>query len=125
MGLDPSAQVQPKIAVISMPNEINIHARVGIRVHALLMGVLHRGGPMTVGLCLAVAANVEGAIARDMVACVRAGQPVEAGDDWSMVCIAHPGGLVDVGVQIDSRGMAKTANVVRTGRKTMQGLVWC
>jgi hypothetical protein len=57
MGLDLSAQIQPKIAVISTPNQMDIHACVDIRFHALLMGVLHRGGPMTVGLCQAVAAS--------------------------------------------------------------------
>jgi 2-methylaconitate cis-trans-isomerase PrpF len=53
MGLDPSTQAQPKIAILSPSDEVdNI-------VHAISMGAVHKAVPMTVGLCLGVAANVK------------------------------------------------------------------
>lgn len=42
MGLDPSAQAQPKIAVLSAPDKADLEQGVDIVVHALSMGVLHR-----------------------------------------------------------------------------------
>ena len=48
MSLDPSAQAQPKIAILSSPSSTD--PGVDIFVHALSMGVLHKAVPMTVGL---------------------------------------------------------------------------
>ena len=64
MGLDPSAQAQPKIAVLSASTGARPHGDVDIRVDALSMGVHHRAVPLTVGMCLGVAASVEGTMRR-------------------------------------------------------------
>ena len=121
MGLDPSAQAQPKIAVLSSPTEADRHAGVDIRVDALSMGVHHRAVPLTVGMCLGVAASVEGTIARNIVTRTQTRQNV---GDGTRVRIAHPSGLLEVGTQMDADGTVKSANVVRTGRKLMKGVVW-
>ncbi|KAJ7760485.1 PrpF protein [Mycena metata] len=111
MGLDPSAQAQPKIAVLSAPNEEDLAHGVDIVVHALSMGVLHRAVPMTVGLCLGVATNVRGTLGWEL-------------PHNGMVRIKHLSGVVDVGAEFSADGTAKSAKVVRTGRRLMKGAVW-
>ncbi len=120
MGLDPSAKAQPKIAILSAP-DVNDDADVVI--HAFSMGVLHKAVPMTVGLCLGVAAGVEGTIAHDIAARARARRDATQ-DDSSLVRMRHPGGTVDVGAKFDEDGTALNAQVVRTGRRLMKGVVW-
>ena len=123
MGLDPSAQAQPKIAVLSAPTLTEADGGVDIRVDALSMGVHHRAVPLTVGMCLGVAASVEGTIAHDIVTRTRTRQNVPVGDG-TRVRMIHPSGLLEVGAQVDADGTVKSANVVRTGRKLMKGVVW-
>ncbi|KAK7030686.1 putative isomerase YraM [Favolaschia claudopus] len=118
MGLDPSAQAQPKIALLSTPDKAD--SEVDIAIHALSMGVLHRAVPMTVGLCLGVAAHVPGTLAWEIMQQARR----VSGRDEEMVRIRHPGGLVDVGAEFTEEGAAKSAKVVRTGRRLMRGVVW-
>ena len=75
--------------------------------YALSMGVLHKAIPMTVGLCLGVAAKTQGTIAWDIVH-GRGGEhgqgqrnlgTAENPKEPSLVRIRHPGGLVDVGAE--------------------------
>ncbi|PIL35480.1 hypothetical protein GSI_02208 [Ganoderma sinense ZZ0214-1] len=120
MGLDPSAKAQPKIAILSTP-AANDDADVVI--HAFSMGVLHKAVPMTVGLCLGVAAGVEGTIAHAIAARARA-QRGSAQDDSGLVRIRHPGGTVNVGAKFGEDGTVLNAQVVRTGRRLMKGVVW-
>ncbi|KAJ7155485.1 PrpF protein [Mycena crocata] len=123
MRLDPSAQAQPKIAILSAPDNSELAQGVDVVVHALSMGVLHRAVPMTVGLCLGVAASVRGTLAWEIVQQSRAasGKP----SDEEMVRIKHPSGNVDVGAEFSEDGTTvKYAKVVRTGRRLMTGAVW-
>ncbi|KAL1665951.1 PrpF protein [Schizophyllum commune] len=120
MGLDPTAQAQAKIAMLSLPEPED---DADIVVHALSMGVLHKAVPMTLGLCLGVAANVEGTIAHRIVQQARAGQKREF-QDKGLVRIRHPGGTVDVGAEFGEDGHVKSARVVRTGRILMKGTVF-
>ncbi|KAJ7449640.1 PrpF protein [Mycena latifolia] len=122
MGLDPSAQAQPKIAVLSAPDKAESAQGVDIVVHALSMGVLHRAVPMTVGLCAGVAANVRGTLAWEIVQQARASRASRS--EEGMVRIKHPSGVVDVGAEFSEDGTAKSAKVVRTGRRLMKGVVW-
>ncbi|EIN09921.1 DUF453-domain-containing protein [Punctularia strigosozonata HHB-11173 SS5] len=119
MALDPTAQAQPKIAVLSAPvpgEASDAH----IVVHALSMGVLHRAVPMTVGLCLGVAANIEGTVAHRIVnSSLQSSAP-----NTKIVRIRHPSGMVDVGAEFDADGEVTSAKVVRTGRRLMTGEVW-
>ena len=112
MGLDPSAKAQPKIALLSRPSD----GQSDIVVHALSMGVLHRAVPMTLGLCLGVAAKTEGTIAWNIVQ-----QSKTAGE---LVRILHPGGVVEVGAEMGADGSITSAKVVRTGRRLMVGTVY-
>ena len=121
MELDPTAQAQPKIAFLSAPNsDYDYENKVDVVVHALSMGVLHKAVPMTLGLCLGVAAKVEGTIVWHIVQ--RARQ--KSGSDNGLVRIRHPGGTVDVGAVVSVDGKVECAQVVRTGRRLMKGVVW-
>ncbi|KAH9902683.1 DUF453 domain-containing protein [Cubamyces lactineus] len=119
MGLDPSAKAQPKIAVLTEPSEDATDA--DIIIHAFSMGVLHKAVPMTVGLCLGVATGVEGTIAHGIVSRARA-RPGAIPND--MVRIRHPGGVVAVGAEFAEDGTVLNAQVLRTGRRLMKGVVW-
>lgn len=118
MGLDPSAQAQPKISVLSRPASDN--GAEDIVAHSFSMGVLHKAIPMTVGLCLGVASRVEGTLAWEIVQQKTSGQA--KGRDC--VTILHPGGTVEVDAEFSSTGEVKSAKVIRTGRRLMKGVVW-
>jgi hypothetical protein len=119
MSLDPSAQAQPKIAILSSPSSTD--PGVDVFVHALSMGVLHKAVPMTVGLCLGVAAGIQGTLAWEIVKRSRMLRGDVGGD---LIKIKHPSGIVDVGAEFEGNGEAKNAKVVRTGRRLMKGVVW-
>ncbi|KAI9509826.1 PrpF protein [Russula earlei] len=114
MGLDPLTQAQPKVAVLGPPSPDDVDADVVI--NAFSMGVLHRAVPMTVGLCLGVAACVPRTLASDAVRGRR--------DAGELLRIRHPGGVVEVGAEMDNQGAVRSARVIRTGRRLMKGVVW-
>jgi 2-methylaconitate cis-trans-isomerase PrpF len=136
MGLDPTAQAQPKIAVLSPPshatNPESDSEDVDIVIHALSMGVVHKAVPMTVGLCLGVAARIEQTIPWTIVNEARNRREKNAGPRKEGVLrIRHPSGIVDVGAEFEGeseseRGLpkVKSATIVRTGRRLMKGVVW-
>ncbi|KAI0775107.1 DUF453 domain-containing protein [Trametes elegans] len=122
MSLVPSAKAQPKVAVLSEP-PVDNKGDADIIIHAYSMGVLHKAVPMTVGLCLGVAAGVEDTLAHAIVSRVRARTGVTGSGDF-MVRIRHPGGVVDVGAEFAQDGTLLNAQVLRTGRRLMKGVVW-
>lgn len=116
MGLDPNTQAQPKIAALSP--SCNPDHDIGI--HAFSMGVLHKAVPMTVGLCLGVAAKVGGTLAWHLAKPMRLGKVRES----ELIRIKHPSGIVEVGADFGADGEVLKAKVVRTGRRIMKGVVW-
>ncbi|KAI0316912.1 PrpF protein [Amylostereum chailletii] len=118
MGLDPAAQAQPKIAVVSAPEDGDVEA--DIVVHAFSMGVLHKAVPMTVGLCLGVAAQIRGSYA---VSLKRSRRRDCTRKERILLAIRHPGGVVEVGALFNEDEVV-SAKVVRTGRRLMKGVVW-
>ncbi|KAG7091587.1 hypothetical protein E1B28_010608 [Marasmius oreades] len=122
MGLDPSAKAQPKIAIVRPPStKEDDRNEVDVVVHALSMGVLHKAVPMTLGLCLGVAANVEGSVVWDVL---RHSSSRRSTETPGLVKLKHPSGVVDVGAKFDEHGNVISAQVVRTGRRLMKGHVW-
>jgi len=117
MGLDPLAQAQPKVAVLGRPSPPSDGADADIAINAFSMGTLHRAVPMTVGLCLGVAARVPHTLAWDIVGDRRR-------DANELLRIRHPSGVVEVGAELDSGGKVMSARVMRTGRRLMRGVVW-
>lgn len=121
MGLDPSAQAQPKIAIIGPPRATISTSDVDVDIHALSMGVLHRAVPMTVGLCLGVSSGVKGTLAWEILERRRsAGEH----DNGPLLKMRHPSGVVEVGASFNEAGEVLSAKVVRTGRRLMKGVVW-
>jgi 2-methylaconitate cis-trans-isomerase PrpF len=114
MGLDPLAQAQPKVAVLKPPPRDDADA--DIVINAFSMGVLHRAVPMTVGLCLGVAACVPHTLAWEALGGRR--------DTNELLRIRHPSGVVEVGAELGKSGEVTSARVMRTGRRLMKGSVW-
>ena len=113
MGLDPSRQGQPKIAILSPPS-----TDVDIVVHAFSMGVLHKACPATLALCLGVSSKIGDSLAWGLIPSSKTRDPD------SLVRLRHPSGAMTVGASIGANGGVSSAKVVRTGRRLMTGSVW-
>ncbi|KAL5486227.1 hypothetical protein ACEPAI_7272 [Sanghuangporus weigelae] len=136
MGLDPKAKAQPKIAALEAPaSQPERSEHPHIIAHAFSMGVLHKAIPMTLGLCLGVAARIEGTLPWQIVSSASGSQQLRdevPGTDRcdgqyaasDLVRIRHPSGDVDVGAEFGRGGSLMSAKVVRTGRRLMKGVVW-
>ncbi|KIJ09180.1 hypothetical protein PAXINDRAFT_177545 [Paxillus involutus ATCC 200175] len=115
MGLDPSAHAQPKVAVISPPAAQDHD----IYIQAYSMGVPHKAVPMTVGLCLGVAANMEGSLVQ------KTARGLESGaSSRGLLTIKHSSGFVKVDAEFEADGSVKSARTVRTRRWLMRGVVY-
>ena len=125
MGLDPSAKAQPKIAALGQPSGPVDEDPIDIVANAYSMGILHKAIPMTLGLCLGVAARTPGTIPYRIAQHRRkSNQNLNPTSDGELVTIRHPSGTVDVGAVITVDGVVQSAKVVRTGRRLMKGFVW-
>lgn len=118
----PGAPSQPKIVVIRPPNT-EVAAYVDLVVQALSMGAPHKAVPMTVGLCLGVAANIGGTVAQRMVAQTRQKAKREDKQGTSVI-LRHPGGTVEINPKFDSSHQPLSVSVTRTGRWLMKGVAW-
>jgi 2-methylaconitate cis-trans-isomerase PrpF len=121
MGMAESAAV-PKIAFVAAPADYT--ALDGIRYEAaafdvlgraISMGNCHRAFPLTVAMCLAVAARIPGTVVNECVA-------NQAGD----VRLGHPSGVLPIAARVSAEGgepKAETVTVYRTARRLMEGFV--
>jgi len=97
-----------------------------IGVQALSMGVPHKAIPITLGLCVGVASGVRNTVAWEIMHEARKERSVEPTTGRSpenFVRLRHPGGIVEVGASFDQNGAVRGAQVVRTGRRLMKGVV--
>lgn len=117
MGLEPTSQAQPKIAIVSPPSSTDYD----ISVHAFSMGVLHKAVPMTLGLCLGVAANIEGSVPWKNV---RTSSSSESSAGVTITKMKHPSGIVEVHTAFGQGGILESVGAVRTGRWLMKGVVY-
>ena len=115
MGIIPPSQAQPKIAIVGKPDPEDNDA--DITAIALSMGVQHKAIPMTVGLCLGVAAHLRHSVVQECLA--------DTDVLSRAIRLRHAGGIVEVGAKFNQDGHVLSANVVRTGRRLMKGHVWC
>jgi hypothetical protein len=121
MGLAESAAV-PKIALVAGP--AGCTALDGARYaagdldvlgRAISMGNCHRAFPLTVAMCLAVAARIPGSVVHE---CTTGA----SGD----VRLGHPSGVLPIAARVDTAGgepRAETVTVYRTARRLMEGFV--
>jgi 2-methylaconitate cis-trans-isomerase PrpF len=121
MGVPESAAV-PKIAFVAPPTDYTAldgvrHAAGshGVLGRAISMANCHRAFPLTVAMCLAVAARVEGTVVHEVAR-------KNPGD----VVLGHPSGVLpldaSVGVK-DGAPWAEKVTVYRTARRLMEGFV--
>ena len=111
MGL-PHASAQPKIVIVQPPSTDEAED-VDLTVRALSMGRPHLAIPMTVGLCLGVAARIKNTVVERMIKAA----------DRDTIRLRHPTGVVEVG-STWSGDHVQTASVIRTGRRLMVGTVY-
>ena len=132
MGIERTAQEAaskpsiPKIAMLSAPQDSrtlageNISAdSVDIVVRMISQEQPHRAVPLTGAMCLAVAAHIDGGLARQLARSPR--RPNEP------VRIAQPSGVtvVDASVQREKNAyVVNYASVYRTARRLMDGMVY-
>jgi 2-methylaconitate isomerase len=121
MGMAESAAV-PKIAFVAPPTDTI--ALDGVRYpadaadvvgRAISMGNCHRAFPLTVAMCLAVAARIDGTLVHEAAR-------KHSGD----VRLAHPSGVLplDAAVSLkDGAPWAERVTVYRTARRLMEGFV--
>lgn len=94
-------------------SEIDLHARV------ISSGQPHRALPLTVSLCTAVAARIEGTVVAEMLA----PGAVEGG----ALRLGMPSGILTVGADVaieDGRWVARAGSFYRTARRLFDGRVW-
>jgi len=124
MGLDPLAQAVPKVCVVSP----SLTKDVDLIVNAFSMGVLHKAIPMTLGLCLGVAAGLPHSIIWDLLQRKNApgsnAQSLTSFPQSHIIRISHPTGVVQVGAEFKSHEVVKSAKVIRTGKRLMTGAVY-
>jgi 2-methylaconitate isomerase len=123
MGLAESAAV-PKIAFVGAPAAYAAldgahHAAADFDVlgRAISMGNCHRAFPLTVAMCLAVAAHVPGTVVHECATLAPGRDDVRLG---------HPSGVLPVAARVATGGgepRAETVTVYRTARRLMEGFV--
>jgi len=118
----PESAAVPKIAFVAPPTDTV--ALDGVRYpaaaadvvgRAISMGNCHRAFPLTVAMCLAVAARIDGTLVHECVS--RSATPVR---------LAHPSGVLplDAAVSLkDGQPWAERVTVYRTARRLMEGFV--
>ncbi len=122
MGMAESAAV-PKIAFVAPAADYTAldGVRYGARDfdvlgRAISMGNCHRAFPLTVAMCLAVAANIPGTVVNECLPTIAA-NPIRLG---------HPSGTLPIAAHVTTRGgepKAETVTVYRTARRLMEGFV--
>ncbi|TVY40380.1 3-methylitaconate isomerase [Lachnellula subtilissima] len=113
----------PKIAMVSRPKTHTLlsgetieQEKVDLVVRALSVGQPHRAVPITVAMAIAAAANLEGSTVQGKVSSERV--------DPDGITLGHPSGKLMVGAKFDEKGHLLQADVFRTARRLMDGLVY-
>jgi hypothetical protein len=121
MGMPESAAV-PKIAFVAAPTDYTgldgvryPAATFDVLGRAISMGNCHRAFPLTVAMCLAVAARIEGTVVHEVAR-------KHPGD----VILGHPSGVLPLDASVglkDGQPWAEKVTVYRTARRLMEGFV--
>jgi 2-methylaconitate cis-trans-isomerase PrpF len=124
MGIPGSASV-PKVALVAPPATFTALDGTGHDADAsdvvgrvISMGNCHRAFALTVAMCLAVAAHVEGTVVHEA-----SRRPREAPGD---VRLGHPSGVLPIAAAVGTRDgapWAEKVTVYRTARRLMEGVV--
>jgi 2-methylaconitate cis-trans-isomerase PrpF len=120
------SQAVPKIAFVSAPQKYTTvtgrsmkKTEVDIVARIMSMGTLHKAYAVTGAICTAGAARIEGTVVHEMLA--------RNAMKKKEVRLGHPGGRIEVGVDIGKEGNKyayKEAVLQRTARRLMDGCVY-
>ena len=121
MGITGSAAA-PKIAVMAGPTTFTALGGIAydgdandVVGRAMSMGNCHRAFPLTVAMCVGVAARIEGTVVHELAS----GRP---GD----IRLGHPSGILPIDASVktkDGAAWAEQVTVYRTARRLMEGFV--
>ena len=112
------AVVAPARDAVTLAGEIRPASSVDVMARALSMGRPHKALPLTVGLCLAAAARIEGTLVHEL-----ARPPAQLDED---LAIGHPSGALAVGARVQRASEQWSVDGVvayRTARRLMEGSV--
>ncbi|KAI0481519.1 DUF453-domain-containing protein [Xylaria cf. heliscus] len=122
MGLDPEVESVPKVVLLLPPGSGSNGDEVDVRCLAMSMGQAHKAVPLTLALCLGVAANIEGTVAAE-VRRKRGNKNGNGNGNSSSVVVGHPSGTVEIGATFEN-GNIVSADLHRTARVLMKGEVY-
>ena len=121
MGITGSAAA-PKIALVTAPTTFTAldglaydPDAVDVVGRAISMGNCHRAFPLTVAMCVGVAARIEGTVVQECAS-------GRAGD----IRLGHPSGVLPIDASVarkDGAAWAEKVTVYRTARRLMEGFV--
>lgn len=114
----------PKICMVSKPESHLLLSGVqqlesyefDLMARAVSVGQPHRAVPITVALCLAVAAKTRGTVVEGCLSDTNA-------DDRG-ITIGHPSGKIVVGSKFNEPGEVQHATLFRTARRLFEGIVF-
>ena len=125
MGLAPDERaarenrVLPYVVIVgAVPRETPRQERADLRVTVIAGGQPHRAIPLTVALCAAVAARINGTVVARSLA---------EGPPSSVIRIAMPSGVLDVDAEVSfnrGRWVVHSGGFYRTARRLFDGRVW-
>lgn len=117
----------PKVAVVSGPSDYRTTSGecvaasdMDLHVYMMSMKKMHKSFAMTGGMCVAAAAAVPGTVVHGLVS-------ANARFDPARIVLAHPGGVMDVGVNAAETGAGVeivSTSGFRTARLLMRGTAY-
>ena len=122
-AISATSRASPRVAVVGPPTDMPLldgsvmgREAMDLSVRMISMGQPHRAVPLTGGMCLAVAANLEGSLVH------RLARPGAGGD----IRLGTPSGAIPIGAKVNSAGLDSSVERIttyRTARRLMEGHV--
>lgn len=118
-----ASRAVPKIVMVTKPAKHEVlsgkdleEGDVDIVARVMADCQPHRAIPLTAALCTGVAATVKGSLVEALLGSKRTKKRV--------LTIGHPSGAIEVAAERDGEGNVKTAEMLRTARPLMEGVVY-
>ena len=122
-AISATSRASPRVAVVGPPTDMPLldgsvmgREAMDLSVRMISMGQPHRAVPLTGGMCLAVAANLEGSLVHRLT------RPGMGGD----IRLGTPSGAIPIGAKVNSAGLDSSVERIttyRTARRLMEGHV--
>jgi 2-methylaconitate isomerase len=125
-AISSASRASPRVAVVAPPADMPLldgstlaAEAMDLSVRMISMGQPHRAVPLTGGMCLAVAANLDGSLVHRLT------RPGARGDIQA-IRLGTPSGAIPIGATVNSAGLDSTVERIttyRTARRLMEGHV--